>query len=197
MSAAHPTGILSALADCVTREHPPGVRVTYRLMLPTDDITAITELLHRAYAPLAAAGMRFTASHQTVDTTGNRAAKGDTIVAVLRGRVIGVVTLATASATRGSDFLEQPDVASFGQFVVEPEHQRTGIGGTLLSFVEEIGRARGVGQLALDTAEPASNLIRYYESKGYRFVEHVRWPSVNYRSVVMAKSLQPAADSDR
>lgn len=47
----------------------------------------------------------------------------------------------------------------------------------------------GVKELALDTCEDAAHLIKYYESRGYRFIEHVKWDLVNYRSVVMSKSL--------
>ncbi|MGE0705589.1 MAG: hypothetical protein AB7F99_12680 [Vicinamibacterales bacterium] len=43
--------------------------VRYRRILPDDDLDAITAMLHEAYAPLAAAGMRFVASHQSMDTT--------------------------------------------------------------------------------------------------------------------------------
>ena len=49
----------------------------------------------------------------------------------------------------------------------------------------------GFKEIALDTCEDAESLISYYEKRGYRFVEHVQWDPkiVNYRSVVMSKSL--------
>jgi GNAT superfamily N-acetyltransferase len=114
--------------------------------------------------------------------------KGDTIVAVAEEKVIATVTLARASATHGSPFYDRAGVASFGQFAVEPRYQRVGIGTTLLTLVEALAVARGVEELALDTSEHAAHLIRFYTSRGYRFIEFTQWPEVNYRSMIFAKA---------
>ena len=58
-----------------------------------------------------------------------------------------------------------------------------------LNLVERRAREKGVKVLGLDTSEEANHLIALYRSKGYEFVEHVRWPDVNYRSVILSKSL--------
>ena len=48
----------------------------------------------------------------------------------------------------------------------------------------------GAAEIALDTAETADDLIRFYSRRGYRFIEHVNWgDAVNYRSVVMSKTI--------
>ncbi len=115
-------------------------------------------------------------------------AKGDTIVAVSStGTLIGTVTLARADATSGSPLYDRPDVASFGQFGVEPTLQGIGIGSTLLSMVEALAFHRGASQLALDTSEQAAALIGFYTARGYEAVESVKWPDVNYRSIIFAK----------
>jgi GNAT superfamily N-acetyltransferase len=163
--------------------------ITYRFLRPADDISAITELLHRAYAPLAAQNLHFVASHQSPEVTRQRASKGHTLVALLDGCIVGTITLADAALTRGCPFYDRPDVASFGQFGVEPAIQRLGIGTRLLSLAEALAMELGVHELALDTAETAVDLIRFYSAKGYRFVEFHTWAEVNYRSVVMAKRL--------
>lgn len=129
------------------------------------------------------------ASHQSADISQRRMAKGDTIVAVEDGNIVGIVTLARTSATEGSPFYARTDVASFGQFAVEPSFQNGGVGSTLLALVEALAVGRGVGELALDTSEQAEGLIRFYTSRGYRTVEFARWPDVNYRSVILAKTL--------
>lgn len=182
--------LVHALHDGMTREDRRGAPVLYRFLRPGDDIVAMTELLHRAYAPLAAAGLHYVASHQPPEVTRRRMNKGDTLVALVEERIIGVITLADASATTGSPFYDQPGVAGFGQFAVEPACQKAGVGSVLLAMVEALARTRGVRELALDTSEHATGLIQFYTSKGYRFVEFARWPSVNYRSVVMAKALE-------
>jgi GNAT superfamily N-acetyltransferase len=151
---------------------------------------ALTELLHRAYGTLAARGWHFVASHQSADVTIARCAKGDTYIAELDGRVIGTITLATTRNTGGSPWLDREDVASFGQFGVEPELQKLGIGDKLLDAAEHRARELGLTELALDTCEEADHLIRYYSSRGYRFIEKVKWPEVNYGSIVMSKTLR-------
>ena len=133
--------------------------VTYRALHVDDDLDAITQLLHAAYAPLAAAGMRYVVSHQDVATTKRRMARGETFVAVRDDAVVGVITLAEAHGTHGSPFYDRPDVASFGQFAVLPALQRQGIGSRLMDIVEARACEKGVAELALDTSEHAEALI--------------------------------------
>jgi GNAT superfamily N-acetyltransferase len=194
VTASHPDdSMLQALHDGVTREDRRGDSILYRLLRPTDDIPAITDLLHRAYAPLAAAGLHYLASHQSAEVTSRRLSQGDAVVAVAADRIIGVITLASATATGGSPLYDRADVARFGQFAVEPQCQGAGVGSSLLTIVEELARERGVQTLGLDTSEHASALIQFYRTKGYQFIEFVRWADVNYRSVVMAKELGPTS----
>ena len=122
-------------------------------------------MLHDAYAALAAKGMRFVASYQDTETTRQRMARGETIIAADADIVVGTVTLKHAAQTHGSPFYERPDVAGFGQLAVAPSHQHRGIGAALLKLVEQRALEQGVVYLALDTSEHASNLLSLYESK--------------------------------
>ena len=161
----------------------------YRFVRPDDDVEVVTALLHEAYAPLAARGLRFLASHQNAEITRRRMDSGETILAIQGDVIVGTVTLKDANKTGGSPFYERIDVAGIGQFAVRPSHQGTGIGSTLLRLVEGRARERGVGMLALDTSEHATDLISLYTAKGYHFIEHVQWSDVNYRSMIFAKQL--------
>jgi GNAT superfamily N-acetyltransferase len=178
------------LVDGVRIPDSAGMGILYRYLSPSDDLEEITQLLHESYAPLAAAGMRFVASFQDSDTRRSRASAGETIVALLEDQIIGVITLADVAATRGTPFYDRADVASFGQFAVRPSYQRRGVGSTLIKLVEERARHKGIAYLALDTSEHATTLIAMYRSRGYQFVEHCQWDSVNYRSMVFAKRLE-------
>lgn len=155
----------------------------------SDDLHALTDLLHRAYAPLLKRGMRFVASWQDPDQTRRRCAAGETWLAVAGLRVVGTVTLMPPGRERGSPWLKRPDVALFGQFAVEPAWQGRGIGGRLMDHVERRAREMGAAHLALDTSEHATELIATYERRGFGFVEHVQWDATNYRSVVMSRPL--------
>lgn len=160
-----------------------------RLLSAADDLIALTAMLHRAYAALAQRGMHFLASHQTVDVTRRRLAKGECWVAVARDAIIGTIVLKDPASTNGAPWYDRPDVASFGQFAVEPAWQSRGLGSALLDQVERRAREKGITHLALDTAETADDLIAFYARRGYRFVEYTKWDDVNYRSVIMSKRL--------
>ncbi len=185
---------LTLLRNGLSRPDSSGRNVFYRYLALKDDVDDITAILHEAYAPLAAAGMRFVASHQDSAMTRRRLDQGDTIVAVDQGRIVGTVTLARADATGGAPFYDVHGVASLGQFAVRPSHQRCGIGRTLVGLVEDRARELGVQHLALDTSEHAEDLIAFYGSLGFYVVARHRWSTVNYRSVIMAKELAMRRD---
>lgn len=160
-----------------------------RRLSERDDLVALTDLIHRAYAPLAASGMRYWATHQSVEDTAKRCAMGETWLAE-RDRIVGTITLKRPGDAKGSPFYERLDVAVFNQLAVDPEVQGQGIAAALLDRVEERARALGAAWIACDTSEHAARLIATYERRGYAFVEHVDWrPHVNYRSVILARSL--------
>ena len=154
-----------------------------------DNLTELTALLHRAYAGLAAMGLNFVATYQDVQTTQSRIEGAECYVAEIDGRVVGTITFRDCARTGGCDWYDRPDVASFGQFGVEPSLQGHGIGSALLAFVELRAKELGASEVALDTAEPAKHLLDYYSRHGYRIVDRVKWDVVNYSSVIMTKRL--------
>jgi GNAT superfamily N-acetyltransferase len=163
--------------------------ICIRPLTPEDDVEHLTDLLHRAYAPLAEAGMKFLASHQSVDVTRHRVHRGSCMVGEQQGVIVATIVYRPPGVCSGSPFMDRPDVGEFGQFAVEPSLQRSGIGSMLIDAVEAMGRRDGLSHMALNTSEHAHQLIAYYEKRGYRFIEHVQWRDVNYRSVVMGKPL--------
>jgi len=164
-----------------------------RPIAETDSLEHLTELLHRAYARLAEMGLRFFATHQTVEQTRSRVESGRCFVAELDGRIVGTICLYRRTLEHGPAWYARDGVGYFGQFGVEPAHQGGGIGNLLLEHVERAARAVGLDELALDTAETATHLIEYYARHGYRLVDGVQWKDVNYRSVVMSKTLVDGA----
>lgn len=155
-----------------------------------DAIPPITRLLHAAYAPLAAMDLRYTATHQNDGVTRSRLLRGLPWVAELDGEIVATVTLyPDPGPTSGCAWYDTAGVFSFGQFAVRPDLQGKGLGGKLIALMENEAVARGAKELALDTAEGASHLIRWYEKLGFRFIGYMDWSSTNYRSVVMSKTL--------
>jgi GNAT superfamily N-acetyltransferase len=154
-----------------------------------DSVAAITALLHASYGFLAASGFRYLASHQDEATTLRRLQRGVPFVAESCGDIIGTVTLYRPSPTSLCEWYRQPAVYSFGQFAVHPEFQRRGIGTKIYEHVETCARSLGAGELALDTAEGALHLRRWYTRLGFRFIQFITWDVTNYRSVILSKSL--------
>jgi uncharacterized damage-inducible protein DinB/GNAT superfamily N-acetyltransferase len=170
-------------------------RIDIRLLAARDSLDALTALLHLAYAPLAAAGMNFTAATQTKATTAKRAAEGQCYVAQQQGRIVGTVTVcgpyAEGAAPWASSvpWFRERNTAHFHQFAVHPEMQGQGLGRRLVATCERWALQQGYRRMALDTAEPAAELRALYTKMGYADVGHVQWEGKAYRSVIMQKAL--------
>lgn len=162
-------------------------------------MSALTALLHRAYAALGAAGLNYTAVDQTVETTRSRVAAGHCFVAMLNGELVGTVVVRTPppeiapSPTGTPDWYARPGVAIMNQLGVEPALAGQGIGRRLIAHCEAWAQERGLRWLALDTAEPASHLRALYGRLGYCEVDVTRWEGKRYRSVIMVKTLSSAS----
>lgn len=163
--------------------------VLIRPLAETDSIPALTSMLHRAYGRLARMGLRYTATHQSDEVTRERVSEGTCLVAVMDGEVVGTIVVKTPEQTNGCTWYDRPEVASVGQFGVEPDIQTKGLGLMLLDEAERRVRAAGAAEIALDTAEPATHLVDWYTRLGYRFVQYQSWEQTNYRSVIMSKPL--------
>ena len=170
--------------------HPSAdVGIVIRPLLAEDSLADLTALLHRAYARLAGMGLRYMATHQSVDVTRKRVEKGQCFVALAEGVICGTIIFKDTVQTSGSPWYDRPDVASVGQFAVEPALQGKGLGRQMMGLAEERARASGARELALDTAEPATHLIAWYTRLGYRHIEYADWGHTNYRSVIMSKAV--------
>ena len=163
--------------------------ITIRKWKENDDISSITSLLHRAYGQLAALGFRYHASWQDDETTLDRLSRGVAFIAEQDQKIVGTVTLYLPPSQTGCQWYDRGDVARFGQFGVEPELQRCGIGARLLESIESTTIHSGVPNLALDTAEGATHLIELYSRRGWVYVCDADWEITNYRSVIMNKVL--------
>ena len=169
--------------------------ITLRPLADGDSLDALTALLHRAYAHLAAMGLNFTAVDQSVEMTQRRVASAHCIVAESDGRVVGTVTVCEAYDpnqqpwARATPWFYRRDVAHLHQLAVDPPMQGRGLGAKLIAAGEEWVRDNGRRVIALDTAAPAAHLRHRYERLGYRDVDQVQWPGKRYRSVLMVKAL--------
>jgi len=163
--------------------------IEIRLWTEADEVGRITEILHKAYAQLADLGFKYHATWQGDDVTLKRLNSGISYLALNEDTIVGTITLYLPPLFSGCSWYERGDVASFGQFGVDPEFQHNGIGSMLLAAVEAEATRRGIPHLALDTAEGAEHLIKLYKRRRFKFVGYADWDITNYRSVILSKEL--------
>lgn len=177
-----------------TRTLRTGAVAVLRLWQPGDDADALTALIHAAYAPHAARGLRYWGSHQSADDTRKRLASGRAWGVWVGEALAGTITLRAPQPASEVPLYREPDVWSITQFCIAPEHQGSGLGRWVHDLVADEASLSGAQTLALDTSEHAQGLVAMYEAWGYRVVGHCDWrPLTNYRSVLMAKALRPHA----
>lgn len=150
-------------------------------------VEPLTSMLHEAYAPLAARGLRYLATHQPPSKTLERLCEGESYLALLGDDLIGTVTLYREKFQSTCEYYRRPGVFSFGQFAIRSASQGCGYGAKLMGIVEERARELGASELALDTSEHAAELIATYQRRGYKIVSHTQWDVTNYRSVIMSR----------
>lgn len=166
-----------------------------RAWTASDDVSALTSLLHLAYKPLLASGMQYLAGRQDDATTVRRTGGGRQCWVIDQPQLLATVTLSPPHLVHGCPWYDRDDVASVGQLAVHPDWQGLGLGRMFMSHAEEEARDLGAAEVAIDTSEHADHLIRWYEALGYRLVGHADWNVTNYRSVVMSKSLTTSTGS--
>jgi GNAT superfamily N-acetyltransferase len=158
-----------------------------------DDVSEINALLRKAYAPLAAAGMRYAASWEDVANTQRKISEGECHLAKKDGKIVAcaILRLPREPSTSSSDpaWYKRKGVATFGRFAVDPMLQGSGVGSKMMDLLEARARECGFTELACDTSEKASHLISMYERRGHRFTGFHQWSVTNYRSVLLSKNL--------
>jgi GNAT superfamily N-acetyltransferase len=200
--ALHDMSTQQVRSERAGAEQSPMPDITVRRLRPTDSITELTALLHRAYAKQVRMGLHALASHQSPEITRRRVSKGECFVAVMTRpdgteRLVGTIMFQEPSwgsaPESGPRWFRRPDVANFSMFAVEPELQGRGIGRMLLEVVEARARELNLAELALSTAEPDTELVAFYARRGFREVERFDWGVTNYTSLIMSKSLREPA----
>jgi GNAT superfamily N-acetyltransferase len=194
--------IVTRATECHVGEAADG-RLLVRRLVAGDSFEEITALLHRAYRGQVEMGLKPLAGRQDAETTRKRCSNGECWLAVLpretRGgtggggvggeRIVGTILFHEVEDAKGPPWFSRPVVDSFSQFAVDPDVQGRGIGLALLEMAERRAAECGAKHLGLSMAEPDTGLMRFYEKRGYRFVEHWQWPYTNYRSAILSKRL--------
>ena len=165
-----------------------------RLVTPAD-VPALTELVHEAYASLAAEGLNVTGASQDEETTAGRALRGGCawVLTEPDGRLVGTVAVSSPPG-RGIRSLTslalEPDRVWLNQLAVHPSARGRGLSRVLWGTVRGWALDHGMRSVGLDTAEPVRPLRDMYRRWGFVEADVVHWPGKTYRSVVMLRDLR-------
>jgi GNAT superfamily N-acetyltransferase len=175
--------------------HAAAATPVVREVRPDDDLVALTALIREAYAPLAALGLRYWATHQSPEDTAKRFSRGIGLVATIDELPIATIALSRPDPDSKVLLLREPLTWSFGQFAVAPSHKGKGYGKLIHDHAVNTAHGLGCQVMALHTAQPALHLIQMYSAWGYTQVGTCDWrPRTNYLSVLMTQRLtKPSA----
>jgi GNAT superfamily N-acetyltransferase len=164
--------------------------IRIRLLNEQDCMESLTTLIHEAYEPHAKCGLRYWATHQSIEDTRKRFSSGIGFIAETDQDYVGTITLRPPKPEASIALYREPGVWSIGQFAVSPGFKGHGIGKLLHDAAIDYALQHGGHTMALDTAEPATALIKKYLGWGYRVIGHCDWrPHTNYLSVLMSRPL--------
>jgi ribosomal protein S18 acetylase RimI-like enzyme len=169
--------------------------ILIRPLESNDSLDELTELIRAAYQPHLTSGLRFVGTYQTSDITAKRFASGYGLVAIGDGRLVGTVLVRPPQPTSKAVLYRDPGTWSLGQLAVHPDFKGRGFARALHDAAVDLARSHGAQVIALDTAEPAKELIDLYQRWGYQIVGSVDWrPHTNYESVLMTRELVAGRD---
>lgn len=104
----------------------------------------------------------------------------------------GAVVATCDERTVGCAFSAEQSSLNVGRLAVLPEYRRTGIGGRLLPWIEDLASRHGHGRVQLGVRLALPELKNYYARKGYgaiRYGSHAGHSEPTY--VRMEKSVRP------
>ena len=166
-----------------------GVSVHVRLLDPaTDSFEELTALLHRAYAPLAAQGLRYSATHQSAEVTRQRAAQGECWVGELRTAGSATITVDPPGTPAGRGWYARPTWRSSARWRSTPERKgRASAGSSSRTPRPAPGRWGRRTRLRHVGARPRAP--RALPPARLPLVGHCDWrPYVNYLSVFLSRT---------
>lgn len=138
-------------------------------------------LVNSAYQELADMGLNYTATYQDIAATIERMKTGTTFILKKQTQIVATILFSK------KNYFTNKNTAYVGQFAVLPELKRQGLGTYLMDHCEQLAQQQGFDGLQLDTAIPATHLVKMYEKRGYSIVGQTHWEGKTYRSYIFEK----------
>ena len=156
------------------------------------DAEPLTLLLNDAYSELAEEGLNFTAATQGVSATADRVSAGVCWVVERGADIVASLMFVAPPGDEVRALTAEAAVAHrvwLEQVAVSPAFRGRQVARQLFDTACGWARDAGYTSVGLDTAEPASHLVRMYEKWGFRRAGTVHFRGKTYESAVLVKSL--------
>lgn len=140
--------------------------------------SAITELLHEAFAEHSRNGLVYSASTQSDEHTRKRVGNGVCLVAMYNNKLVGTAT-----------FHIQNKLIHIGQVAVHPNYRKFGIGLKLQYYIFEFARRNRINALICDTSEKAVRVVKWYLKQGWQKVGVCSHKTTNFYSIVLRRQV--------
>jgi ribosomal protein S18 acetylase RimI-like enzyme len=141
----------------------------------------IRSLVNQAYQELSDMGLNYTATYQDVETTIERMKTGQVFILKKQNQIVATILFSQ------KNYFTNKKTAYVGQFAVLPTLKRQGLGSYLMDHCERLAQQQGYEGLQLDTAIPATHLVKMYEKRGYKIVGETHWEGKTYHSYIFEK----------
>ncbi|WP_321809967.1 MULTISPECIES: GNAT family N-acetyltransferase [unclassified Burkholderia] len=189
-----PESARSARAYAAYAKRLDGRVVVRRFDPRSDSYESLTALLHRAYAPLGAAGFNCPGVDQPASATRERMLTSECFVALGNAHLVATITMQAHDPDSRCDPYRSRRVATLGQLAVDPVWQDRGIGRALLAFAQRRAAARGATHIALDAPHAAVRLVDFYRREGFRLIDVMRFAGHSYDSAILCKAVGVAGE---
>lgn len=149
------------------------------------DVPQLRKLLNSSYKRLLDMGLNYNATFQDDELTerGLMDPNGMVLVVERDSELIATMKLSNFNQVDSRKCLY------VGRFAVRPDLQKSGLGTLLLQLAEKIAIRNGYVCMQLDTAQPATHLISYYQSQGFNIISSIYYEGKTYVSWVLEKRL--------
>ena len=141
----------------------------------------IRSLVNSAYKELSDMGLNYTATYQDVNTTIERMKTGQTFILKKQNQIAATILYSK------KNYFTNKNTAFVGQFAVLPQLKRQGLGSYLMDHCEQLAQQQGYEGLQLDTAIPATHLVKMYKDRNYTIVGETHWEGKTYNSYIFEK----------
>ena len=141
----------------------------------------IRTLVNQAYQELSDMGLNYTATYQDVNTTIERMKTGQTFILKKQNQIVATILFSK------KNYFTNKNTAYLSQFAVLPELKRQGLGTYLMDHCEQLAQQQGYEGLQLDTAIPATHLVKMYKNRSYSVVGETHWEGKTYNSYIFEK----------